>query len=336
MDGSRRRKAQTMIDNRLRTRRRLPSASAVALALTLALAAPSAFAAPPAGASAPKAAAAPAGEEASDHFKRGLQLFDEGDYTVALVEFERAYQLAPNYRALYNIALVNMQLGRYADAARTLEKYVADGGDGIPAARRAEVTKTLSELKFRTATVDLSTNVAGAEVTLDGKALEPSALHGPMVIDAGEHTLRASAAGYQTANRTVTLAGRDRVAVRLDLVAVPIARTPPELLPRPRAFFWPGFVAAGGLAAGSVVSGVVMLDARSHLNQLQGTPGSDPGQRASAANLSNSAALAADILAGLAVVTGGVSIYLSIGPDHGAKAPSLAISPQRVVLSLTF
>ncbi|MBV9946426.1 MAG: tetratricopeptide repeat protein, partial [Myxococcales bacterium] len=51
------------------------------------------------------AAAAQASEDASVHFKRGLQLFDEGDYTLALVEFNRAYQLAPNYRALYNIAL---------------------------------------------------------------------------------------------------------------------------------------------------------------------------------------------------------------------------------------
>src|SRR5262249_55189587 len=89
-----------------------------------------------------------ASEEASTRFQRGLQLFDEGDYTLALVEFERAYQLAPNYRALYNIALVDIQLARYADVARTLETYLRDGGDAIGAARRAEVIKKLGELKL--------------------------------------------------------------------------------------------------------------------------------------------------------------------------------------------
>jgi hypothetical protein len=307
-------------------------------------AAGSAHAAPPAG-GAPKAGvsggsvpteADHAGEEASNHFKRGLQLFDEGDYTLALVEFERAYQLAPNYRALYNIALVDMQLGRYADAARTLDQYVHDGGEAIAAPRRAEVTKMLGELRLRTATVDISLNVATAEVTLDGKTVDPSRLRGPMVIDAGEHTLRATAQGFLPKDRTVTLAGGDRASVRLDLEAFAQAHPGPEGPPRSRGVFWPGFVATGALAAGAAVSGALMLDARSHLSQLQNTPGSDAAQRETDASRANSAALAADILTGLAVVAGGISIYLSLGSDHSARSPSVAVSPQKVVLSVSF
>jgi hypothetical protein len=322
-------------------------------ALVLMLGASRASAAPPGGASghapsapsAPnpptpaKATAAAAGEEASTHFKRGLQLFDDGDYTLALVEFERAYQLAPNYRALYNIALVNMQLGRYADAARTFEKYLHDGGDAITGARLAEVKKTLNELKLRTATVEIGTNVPNAEVSLDGKPLDPSTLHGPMEIDAGEHTLRATAAGYQAANRTMTLAGGDRASVRLELVALP---TKPEGPSRVHTVFWPGFVATGVFAAGAIVSGVVTLDARSHWNQLQNTTfdgasaSTAQSQIQSAANRVNTAALVADVFTGLAVVAGGVSLYLSLGVDHPAKSPSIAISPQKVTLAVPF
>jgi Tetratricopeptide repeat len=274
------------------------------------------------------------GEEASTRFKRGLQLFDEGDYTLALVEFERAYQLAPNYRALYNIALVDIQLGRYADAARTFEAYLHDGGIAIAPARRAEVTSSLAGLKLRTATVDISINVPTAEVTLDGKPLDPSRLRVPMVIDAGEHTLRATAAGFQSANKTVTLAGADRASVRLELAAIPQARA--EAPPKARGPFWPGFVITGGLAAGAIVSGAVMLDAQSHLSQLKNDPKSDPGQRDSAATRVNSAALAADILTGLALVAGGISIYLSLGPERSPKPASIAVSPQRVLLSVPF
>jgi hypothetical protein len=304
------------------------------------LAAGSASAAPPATAGGKPAApstatpAGGAGEEASTRFKRGLQLFDEGDYTLALVEFERAYQLAPNYRALYNIALVDIQLGRYADAARTFEAYLHDGGTAIAPARRAEVTSSLAGLKLRTATVEIATNVPTAEVTLDGKPLEASRLHVPIVIDAGEHTLRATAPGFQSANKTVTLAGADRASVRLELTAIPLARAEAPVHARP--IFWPGFVITGGLAAGAIVSGAVMLDAQSHLGQLKNDPASDPGQRDSAATRVNSAALAADILTGLALVAGGISIYLSLGPERSPKPASIAVSPQRVVLSVPF
>jgi hypothetical protein len=314
-----------------------------ALGVTLVLGAGSARAAPP-STPAPSAAATPArpaapssaaGEEASNHFKRGLQLFDDGEYTLALVEFSRAYQLAPNYRALYNIALVDMQLGRYADAARTLEQYVHDGGDAIPPARRAEVTKALGELKLRTATIDITMNVPGAEVALDGRQVDPSRLHGPMVIDAGEHTLRASASGYLSNDRTVTLAGGDHTAVRLELR--PVSQQHPEATgPHARPIFWPGFVATGALAAGAIVSGVIMLNSQSHLDQLKNTAGTTAAQLDSSANGANSAALAADILAGLAVVAGGISLYLSLGSEHNAKAPSVAVSPQKVVLSMPF
>jgi tetratricopeptide (TPR) repeat protein len=281
--------------------------------------------------------ATPADEEAATRFKRGLQLFDEGDYTLALVEFERAYQIAPNYRALYNIALVDTQLGRYADASRTFDQYLRDGGDAIPAARRAEVQNTLASLRVRTATLEVSTNVSGAEVSLDGKPLDASLLRTPMLIDAGEHSLRATAPGYSPGFKTLTLAGADQTSVRLDLVALPSQKATPETpTERGRSLFWPGFVATGVFAAGAIVSGAVMLDARSRLSQQQNSVGSTESLRSNTANEVNGAALAADILTGLAVVSGGVSLYLSLRVDHSPKPLAVTISPQRVSFSGTF
>jgi len=229
-----------------------------------------------------------------------------------------------------------MQLGRYADAARTLEQYVHDGGSAIAPSRRAEVNKTLGELKFRTAIIEISLNVPRAEVMLDGKPLDPARLAGPTVIDAGEHTLRATAPGYSASDRTVTLAGGDRAAVRLELVAFTLPHGPVETAQRSRSVFWPGFVATGALAAGAIVSGAVMLSLDAHLSTLKNTPGSSEAERTSTADNHNTAALVADILTGLAVVTGGVSIYLTLGPDHSSKTPSVAVGPQGIVLSGSF
>jgi hypothetical protein len=298
----------------------------------------------PANAPAPAPAGASAGapisdaqEEASVHFKRGLQLFDEGDYTLALVEFERAYQLAPNYRALYNIALVDVQLGRYADAARTFTQYLHDGGSAIAPARLNEVNKTLGELKLRTATIEIALNVSTAEVTLDGKPLDPILIKSPTVIDAGEHTLRATAAGYQPALKTVTLAGGDRTGIRFDLVSLTlpnkvVAEGPQEH----HRLFWPGFVVTGAAAAGAVVSGILAADAASHLTTLKNEPDSSQTDRGTWANRQNTGNLAADIFTGAAIVAGGVSIYLSLRPDHSQKSTTLAISPRGIGLAQSF
>ena len=306
---------------------------------------PSPAATPGTTPAAPATAAPPsdAQEEASVHFKRGLQLFDEGDYTLALVEFERAYQLAPNYRALYNIALVDVQLGRYADAARTFTQYLHDGGSAIAPARLSEVNKTLGELKLRTATIEVALNVPTAEVTLDGKPLDPALIKSPTVIDAGEHTLRATAPGYQPALKTVTLAGGDRTGIRLELVSLtlptkPIAEAPQEH----HRLFWPGFVVTGAAAVGAIISGALAADAASHLTTLKSegftaaNATAAQNERETWTNRQNTANLAADIFTGAAIVAGGVSIYLSLRPDHSQKSTTLAISPRGIDVSQSF
>jgi hypothetical protein len=291
----------------------------------------------PAAPTAPAAPAAPpnADEDAAIRFKRGLKLFDDGDYALALVEFERAYSLAPNYRALYNVALVNAQLGRYAAATRAFEQYLHDGGDGVAAERQAQVRSRLADLKLRTATLDVSINAPGAEILLDGKPLEASQLHGPVLIDAGEHTLRASAPGYEPGLRTLTLAGADASVVHFDLVATKRA-TPTLTTSDRRHLFVPGVVATGVFAAGAIGSGIVMLSARGHLTSLQNTPGSTSQSRSSAASEANTAGIIADVCTGLAVVSGGLSLYLSLQVGSSPKAPEISISPNHVLFSGTF
>lgn len=317
--------------------RRMRFAVAMATALVVA---PTTAHAQPSGAAAPHPQAAPpagsakAEEDAAVRFKQGLKLFDDGDYTLALVEFERAYLRAPNYRALYNIALVNAQLGRYAAAMRAFEQYLRDGGTAVAPERQAEIRSRLTDLKLRTATLDVSTNVPGAEILLDGKPLYASPLRGPVLIDAGEHTLRTSAEGYLPALRTLTLAGADAAVVHFDLVAVKRTPSPPPL--GRRQPFVPGLIGTGALAAGAIAGGAVMLSARSNLTSLQNTPGSSAQSRSSVAGEVNTAALVADVLTGLAVATGGVSLYLSLRLDGSPHAPEIAVSPSHVTFSGTF
>jgi len=278
-----------------------------------------------------------ADEEASIRFRRGLERFDDGDYALALVEFERAYQLAPNYKALYNIALVNMQLGRYASAYHSFAKYLHDGGAGISDERRREVNLSLESLSQRTATVEISTDVAGADVSLDGKSIETSELAGPILVDVGEHTLGASAPGHIAVARSIVLAGADHATVHIDLpVQVRLSTSLPVPDSGSHGAFWPGFVGAGVFAVGAAVSGIAMLEAGSSLTTLKNTPGSDPSARAHYASQFSTDSVVADVFSGLALVSGGVSIYLSLRPTSSRARASIGLALDHVSISGAF
>ncbi|RYE85226.1 MAG: hypothetical protein EOO75_17190, partial [Myxococcales bacterium] len=77
-------------------------------------------------------------EEGRQRFKRGVEFFKEGDYNAALVEFRRAYEVAPSYRILYNLGQTSYELQDYAGALTAFTRYLKEGGAEVDAARRAE------------------------------------------------------------------------------------------------------------------------------------------------------------------------------------------------------
>src|SRR5688572_24519815 len=77
--------------------------------------------------------------EAKSRYKAGLTLYDDGAFDAARVQFERAYELAPSYRILYNIGLVYKQLNEFVGSLKALEKYLTEADDEVPPERREEV-----------------------------------------------------------------------------------------------------------------------------------------------------------------------------------------------------
>ena len=185
--------------------------------------APEAPAAPPTAAPAPAtpdsalpAAAAPAGPsaevlaEAKQRFDRGYELYEEGEYPLALIEFNRADELVPNYRVLYNIGQVCIQLGQYANARRALSEYMKQGEGSLTPDRRTSVNKDLDMLTRRTAFLTVNGNVEFAEVLVDDVVVGKIPLEAPLLVDAGMHRVTLRRSGYLPRTSNVTLAGRRR------------------------------------------------------------------------------------------------------------------------------
>lgn len=155
--------------------------------------------------------------EASEHFRRGVKLHKDGDYVAALVEFKRAYELAPNYRVLYNLGQTSRELKDYASALVAYQRYLEEGGDAIGAKRKQEVKAAVEDLIDRVGKLTISTNVEGAEIQIDDEVIGVTPLDAPIVVNIGKRRVVATLAGHAPARRVIEVAGRDELAVELEL-----------------------------------------------------------------------------------------------------------------------
>jgi len=267
-------------------------------------------------------------EEAKQRFDRGLDLYSEGEYPLALIEFTRAYELVPNYRVLYNIGQVGIQLGQYANARRALEEYVQKGGDAIPADRRAAVAKDLSMLEQRTAFVEITVNVADAEVLVDDVLVGKTPLGPALLVDAGIHRIVVRRPGYLPRNSQVTLAGGDRQAVPLSLDPQPAEKS--TIVVRERevqsnsTLILAGWVSTGALAAGAIVTGILGAGKAKDLKDLRSADPRDYDDFGAELDDTKSSAssllLASDVCSGAAVVVGGLSLWLTLTSTESTEA----------------
>lgn len=145
--------------------------------------------------------------EARERFGRGVELYETGDYSAALAEFMRTYELRPHWALLLNIAQCYGNLGRYGEALRYLERYLEEGGDEVPSQRRHEVEAEIERLRSFIAHVSVSVNVDGATISVDDREVGTAPLEEPILVRSGLHVIDARHPGYRSARQEVVVAG---------------------------------------------------------------------------------------------------------------------------------
>jgi Tetratricopeptide repeat/PEGA domain len=297
-------------------------------------------------------------KEAGERYTRGISLYADGEYVLALVEFERAYQLAPNYKVLYNIGQVRIQLGRYAKAREALQQYLEQGGDDIAAERRRAVSADLEMLAQRTAKLAITVSEAGAEISLDGQVVGTSPLGDPLVVDAGEHTVEVRKVGFYDKAQRVTLAGRDEIPISVELAKVPEAEQRSVVVEHrtervdtgksARTTMWIGWAATGTLAIGAGVVGYLGVTKANDLESMRTDYGVSRQQLDDTKSSARTLFMISDITGAAAVIVGGLSLYLTLSnassgspqPDRTPKpsAPrvGLGLGPGSLKVSGTF
>ncbi|MET0595367.1 MAG: PEGA domain-containing protein [Polyangiaceae bacterium] len=294
---------------------------------------------------------APQGEaavgEASQHFTKGVQLFKEWSFDAALAEFRRAYQLAPSYRVLYNIAQVYFELHNYVDSLKFFRQYLTEGGTEIPPERRAQVEADIRKLEGRVGYLEVSANLEGVQVSVDEVPVGTLPLRTPILVNPGVRRVSATKVGYAVIARNVTVAGGDHTPVQHELTELPQVRAqreeakrqkerPPE---RPRTAMWVSLAATGALGVTAGVFGILSNSAKKDFESQLSTFPNTKDQIDEARSRASLHSGLADGFAAAAVVAGGFTLAFALTHGSGSSTPpttaAFAPPPKRLSFAPT-
>jgi tetratricopeptide repeat protein len=287
------------------------------------------------------APAGSSGKEAGKHFQRGVTLYTEADYRAALVEFRRAYEIAPNAAVLYNIGETYYQLQNYAAALSTLNRYLAESEATAP--HRHEVEQTIETLQARVGKVAVSTNVPACEVAIDDEPAGKTPLAEPALVSIGHRKITVTCQGRPPETRFVDVAAGDTVPLSLSLsLGEPGDPARPVSSPGPdgahadgTGLITAGWIATGVLGAGTVTAGVLAILASRDLKNARGTFGVSHADLASKSSRVTTLSAVADVLGAVTLVTGGVTLTLwwRRSDSHEVR---VALAPNGIQFAGTF
>lgn len=150
-------------------------------------------------------------------FEEGIVALTNGKYEEARISFQQSYALKPAPAALRNLAASELKTGRYVEAARHFMTYLKTTKK--TEIERADVVEQgLTEAKSHCGMLTVETNVAGAEISVDGETIGRAPLGSdPWVAHPGEHIVRVRLEGYDDRTERHNLeAGRAlRIAITL-------------------------------------------------------------------------------------------------------------------------
>jgi hypothetical protein len=276
------------------------------------------------------AAADEPAQEAETHIQRGVELRRLGRNGEALVEFQRAYALAPTPRSRAQVALALQALGDWLGAEVWLEQALQGENDPWIEQYRGVLVGALATIRAHLGRLYVDVDVKEGEVLVDGVVVHSLPFSEAIHVKAGSLEVVVRAPGYAPAHRTVDVAAEAEVHEAFALEPLPpppehdTAPAVPTLAgrrdvdasePRSRGG-WGGYVAlgaAGALAIGGVVAWRVREDSiavwndNSRCLSLDETRGQQCGSYETTANVALGFEIGAFVAA---AASAGVGVWL--------------------------
>jgi hypothetical protein len=285
-------------------------------------------------------------DEASKRYNKGINLYEvESDYAGALIELQRAYDLAPNYQVLFNIGQAGRMAKDYVTSQRAFEAYLKYGGTNVPEDKRAVANKELAALKDLVGTVKITTNATSGMLLIDDVEIAQLPITDPIPVNLGSHRI-VIVSGAERVSKTITAAGGDQVTVDLQInveikkdVPIPVVKKPE---PEP-SYAWIGWLVSSALGAGAIISGTVAIVEKNNLDDRTYVGATPPEDLVDKRSTVDTLGIVTDVLIGCAVAGAGISLYFTIRDatrdDDSTSAPAttaIRVAPDGLTLIGSF
>jgi hypothetical protein len=160
---------------------------------------------------------------------RGIELRKAGDDRGALDAFERAYALTASAEARAQAALAEQALGRWVEAREHLQEALAQSNDPWIVEHRKTLVLAQEEIDSRLGVLEVSCNIAGAQVYVDDRLRGRTPLAEPLRLIAGQSVLKLSARGHFDLVRQVQVDAHG--LARVDVTLTPLPSEPSATVP---------------------------------------------------------------------------------------------------------
>ncbi len=277
--------------------------------------------------------------------QEGYVALRDKKYAVAADRFARALALVHAPTLLRDLARAQVGLGKLVDAHENYSRIIREGvARDAPqpwqqalADAKAEIVNIPPRLPWITITV---TGPSEPTVTIDGVPIAAASLGVKRPADPGRHEIRASAAGYYTAKKTITLEEGETGSITLELEEAPPDAPPEPEEPTPQpaiagtgpAWRTPAIITAfavsgAGIAFGSV-TGLMAISKHTKVETACGGIRCPAGEEKPVQNFRTTAALSTIGFAagGFGAVTGLVLLFVK--PQAAAGSTGKAASQQ--------
>jgi len=276
--------------------------------------------------------------DVDDLVAQGVELRRDGRDAEALVVFRRAHAIAPTPRVIAQLGLAEQALSKWPDAERDLSTALARSDDPWIAKNAEPLRKALLAVEAHLGWLEVTCDVAGANLRVAGANIGTSPLSLPVRVVAEPVAVEASKAGYAPLRVVVSVASSQHAKVDLSLTPLPPApaEAKPDV-PRPTKTALSPMIGAGliGVAVAGVVVGswfgVRALEWKKERSAHCDPTGCDPEGLTADREL-RFASTSSTIAFGVAAVTGVVGVILTV-PAFGRTSVSPAVATHGFGLS---
>ncbi len=134
---------------------------------------------------------------AKAEYEGGRVLYADRDYANAIIKFEKAHELSGDPRLLWNMAVCEKNMRRYARMLRTIRRYQTEAAPLLSADERTQAAEIIKTVETFVSALKLTASEGGADVYVDDDRLGTTPLAEPIMVDLAKRRIRLINPSYK-------------------------------------------------------------------------------------------------------------------------------------------